>query len=129
MQFALDYAFFLRKINRPQQALAEVLGMGQQQQRAFVPVIATAVRDPHLRPRATAVALLSMIDDAAVIAAIKPAAGERKSGTACVKKLGNRWFLLTGRRFDTPARSCSHPLHRLRLCWCCPSAGQRSPLR
>ncbi len=76
LQFALDYAFFLRKINRPQQALAEVLGMGQQQQRAFVPVIATAVRDPHLRPRATAVALLSMIDDDAVIAAIKPAAGD-----------------------------------------------------
>ena len=58
-------------------ALAKVLGMRPQRRRAFVPVLATAVRDPHLRPRATAVALLSMIDDDAAIAALQPATGDR----------------------------------------------------
>ena len=58
-------------------ALAQLLHMDQQKRRAFVPVIAAAVSDPHLSPRATAVALLSMIDDDAAVAAIKPAAGDR----------------------------------------------------
>ena len=51
--------------------------MAPQRRRAFVPVLAAAVRDPHLRPRATAVALLSMIDDDAAIAGLQPAAGDR----------------------------------------------------
>ena len=44
---------------------------------AFVPVIAAAVHDPHVHPRLTAVGVLSIIDDDAAVAAIKPAAGDR----------------------------------------------------
>ena len=61
----------------PGPRLATVLRMGQPRWPEFVPVLAAAVRDPHLRPRATAVALLSLIDDDAAIAAIRPATGDR----------------------------------------------------
>ena len=58
-------------------ALTRVLAKVPTNRGAFVPVIAAAVHDPHIHPRLTAVGVLSIINDDAAVAAIKPAAGDR----------------------------------------------------